>query len=155
MRSLDGIEEMLEAGAKRIVTSTQGLLNPGWLREASHLFGDRIMVAIDAKGDEVVSHGWQTNTGLNLYEAAFIAEEYGASSIIYTDVSREGRLLGPNVVECFALTGIVDLEVIASGGIRNREDIDDLADAEVDGVILGTAAYTGQIALKELFDSTE
>src|SRR5690606_4669695 len=127
----------------------------GWLREASHLFGDRIMVASDAKGDEVDSHGWQTNTGLNLYEAAFIAEEYGASSIIYTDVSREGRLLGPNVVEYFALTGSADVGGNASGGIRNREDIDELADAEVDGVILGTAAYTGQIALKELFDSTE
>ena len=88
-------------------------------------------------------------------EAAFIAEENGASSIIYTDVSREGRLLGPNVLKCFDLTGIVDIEVIASGGIRNREDIDDLAEAEVDGVILGTAAYTGQLALKELFDSTE
>ena len=50
---------------------------------------------------------------------------------------------------------IVDLEVIASGGIRSREDIEDLANAEVDGVILGTAAYTGQLALKELFDSTE
>ncbi|HEX5796896.1 MAG TPA: 1-(5-phosphoribosyl)-5-[(5-phosphoribosylamino)methylideneamino] imidazole-4-carboxamide isomerase [Candidatus Saccharimonadales bacterium] len=151
LRQMSDIDELLNAGAEKVVTSTRALLQPGWLKEAASNFGKNVIVAIDAKDDEVVSHGWQQSTGLNLYEAAIMAEEDGAGGIIYTDVNREGRLQGPNVVKCFDLAGIVEIEMIASGGIRSNEDIYDLAEAEVDGVILGTAAYTGQLSLGELF----
>lgn len=152
LREMDDIETLLGAGAQKVVTGTQALMKPGWLREASHIFGNKVMVSVDAKGDEVVSHGWQLNTGLNLYEAAIMAEENGAAGLIYTDVNREGRLQGPNVISCFDLTGIVEIELLASGGIRSEDDIADLAEAEVDGVILGTTAYNGQIDLEKLFD---
>ncbi len=152
IRTLNDIYRYLSEGADRVITGTKAIENPAWLYEASSTFPGKLITAIDARNEQVVTHGWQSTTDIHLYQASLMAEENGAAGVFYTDVDREGLLKGPNVLRCFDLTGILNIEVLASGGIRNQNDIADLSEAEVDGVVVGTAAYTGQLALEGLFE---
>ena len=152
VRTRDDVEELLSAGANRVVLGTFALEDPDAVTDICTRFGPRIAVSLDAKGDEVASHGWTVGTGIPLLEAVRMFEDAGCSSFIYTDVSRDGTMGGPNVEALYRLTDVTDLPVIASGGISSLEDLKTVARLRphgVSGVIVGRALYEHKFTISE------
>ena len=152
VRTRDDVEELLVAGANRVVLGTFALEDPDAVTEICSKFGPRITVSLDAKGDEVASHGWTVGTGIPVLEAVRMFESAGCSSFVYTDVSRDGTLSGPNVQALLRLTEVTDLPVVASGGISNLEDLKTVArlsSVGVSGAIVGRAFYEHKFTISE------
>lgn len=154
IRSISDIEELLEAGADKVITGTRALMDPVWFKEAAGNFGAELMLAIDAKNRDVVVNGWKAEAGMSVLDASLCAQDNGISGIIYTDAQKEGQMQGPNIEVCTELAASLgeDVEFLAGGGIGRWEDIVNLGKAGVNGVIIGTPAYLGPLALNGLFD---
>jgi phosphoribosylformimino-5-aminoimidazole carboxamide ribotide isomerase len=148
IRDLDTISFYLDRGIDRIILGTAAHRNPDLVRKAAEQFPGRIVVGIDAKGTQVVVEGWTEQTERNYLELAEHFEGLGISAIIYTDVDRDGMRLGPNLERTRELARRVDIPIIASGGVKDIEDIRTLLPLEQDGVIgviTGKALYEGSL----------
>lgn len=144
VRTLEDVEQLLRAGAGRVVLGTFALEDPSGVRAACGRYGERIAVSLDAKGGELASHGWTVGTGVPVLEAVRGFTEAGVSSFIYTDVSRDGTLSGPDVDGLMRVTAATELPVIASGGISSLDDLRTVAALRgrgVVGAIVGRALY--------------
>jgi phosphoribosylformimino-5-aminoimidazole carboxamide ribotide isomerase len=122
------------------------------VKEACAKFPGRIVVGIDAKNGMVAVQGWAEVTDITAVDLAKKFEDCGVAAIIYTDIARDGMLQGPNLEATKALAEAVSIPVIASGGVSSLKDIENLMDIEnsgVTGVITGKAVYTGAIKLAE------
>jgi phosphoribosylformimino-5-aminoimidazole carboxamide ribotide isomerase len=153
VRDVAAVERWLTGGAARVILGTAALTHPDVLEEVCRRFGDRIAVAIDVRDGEVATEGWVTRTGLPAPAAAARVVEAGARRIVYTDISRDGMLGGPNVVAIERILHEVDVPVIASGGIATVDDIQRLRRLEPDGlegVVVGRALYEGRVRLEDL-----
>ncbi len=153
IRHLSEIETLLKAGAARVILGTLAAKSPGQLAEACARFGERLAVAIDARDGAVVVEGWVTDTGETALAAAARVVRAGARRIIYTDTGRDGMLGGPNLAAFEAVLRVVDVPVIASGGISSAEDVRRLRTLEplgLEGVIVGRALYEGRVRLEDL-----
>lgn len=152
VRTRDDVEELLSAGANRVVLGTFALEDPDAVEDICARFGPRITVSLDAKGDELASHGWTVGTGVPVLEAVRTFESAGCSSFIYTDVSRDGTMGGPNVDALLRLTEISNLPIVASGGISNLDDLRTVARLRpygISGVIVGRALYEHKFGISE------
>jgi phosphoribosylformimino-5-aminoimidazole carboxamide ribotide isomerase len=152
IRDIQTIEAYLTMGISRVILGTAALRNPELVREACRLFPGRILVGIDAKNGMVAVQGWAEVTGISASELAKRFEGEGVAAIIYTDISRDGMLSGPNIEPTRDLAESISIPVIASGGVSKLEDIENLLAIEtsgVTGVITGRAIYTGAIDLAE------
>ena len=150
IRDLETIERLLDDGLKTIIIGTAAVKNPGFLQDACAAFGGQIMVGLDAKDGKVATDGWSKLTGHEVIDLAKKYEDYGVQAIIYTDVGRDGMLGGINIDATLKLAQAVSIPVIASGGLTNLKDIDDLCAIEnegVMGVIAGRAIYNGNLDL--------
>jgi phosphoribosylformimino-5-aminoimidazole carboxamide ribotide isomerase len=148
LRDLAAVEAVLEAGVTWAVIGTRAAVDAGFLAEVGRRFGDRLIVAADAKGDRVAIRGWTESSDLTVVELGRRAREAGAGAVLYTDVSRDGTGLGPNVAATGALAQAAHVPVLASGGVARVDDL--LALARVPGVlgtVVGRAIYTGDIDL--------
>jgi phosphoribosylformimino-5-aminoimidazole carboxamide ribotide isomerase len=135
-----------------VIIGTAAQRNPEMVREASLKFPGRIVVGIDAKNGMVAVQGWAEVTDVTAIDLARKFEGFGVSAIIYTDISRDGMLQGPNLEATRALAEAVSIPIIASGGVSSLQDIRNLMaieDSGVTGVITGKAVYTGAIRLAE------
>jgi len=152
IRELATIEAYLALGLSRVIIGTAAQRDPGLVKEACSLFPGRIVVGIDAKNGMVAVQGWAEVTDCTASDLARRFEGFGVSAIIYTDISRDGMLQGPNLEATRELAEAVTIPVIASGGVSRLEDIKNLMAIEksgVTGVITGKAVYTGAIKLAE------
>jgi len=152
IRDLATIEAYLSLGIGRVILGTAAQRNPELVREACAGFPGRIVVGIDAKNGMVAVQGWAEVTDIRAVEMARRFEGYGVSAIIYTDISRDGMLSGPNIDATRELAEAITIPVIASGGVSRLSDIENLMAIEasgVIGVITGKAIYTGAISLAE------
>ncbi|HLF69462.1 MAG TPA: 1-(5-phosphoribosyl)-5-[(5-phosphoribosylamino)methylideneamino]imidazole-4-carboxamide isomerase [Actinomycetota bacterium] len=150
IRSIDSIERWLEKGAARICVGTRSL-DPTFLKEAIEVAGDRLIVAIDSRGGEVKVAGWLEGTGTRALDLAKQVESAGVSRIIFTDIERDGTLLGPNVEAIDELLSEVGIPVIASGGVSSDIDVMALAklhERGLEGIIIGKALYSGALTLE-------
>jgi len=150
VRDLATIESYLSLGLSRIIIGTAAQRNPELVREACSKFPGRIVVGIDAKNGMVAVQGWAEVTGITGVDLARKFEDCGVTAIVYTDISRDGMLQGPNLEATQALAESVTIPVIASGGVSSLIDIEKLMTIErsgVAGVITGKAIYTGAISL--------
>jgi len=128
------------------------------VREACAKYPGRIVVGIDAKNGMVAVQGWAEVTNITAVELARKFEDCGVAAIIYTDISRDGMLQGPNLEATRALAEAVSIPIIASGGVSSLKDIQNLMDIEssgISGVITGKAVYTGAIQLAEAIALTK
>lgn len=158
IRDIATIEAYLSLGLSRVIIGTAAQRNPELVREACSRFPGRIVVGIDAKNGMVAVQGWAEVTGITAVELARKFEDCGVSAIIYTDISRDGMLQGPNIEATQALAQAVDIPVIASGGVSSLKDIENLMAIEssgVTGVITGKAVYSGAIKLAEAIALTK
>ncbi len=152
IRDIATIEAYLSLGLSRVIIGTAAQRNPELVREACTRFPGRIVVGIDAKNGMVAVQGWAEVTDITAIDLAKKLEGFGVSAIIYTDISRDGMLQGPNLEATKALAEAISIPVIASGGVSTLKDIQDLMAIEesgVTGVITGKAVYTGAIKLTE------
>jgi phosphoribosylformimino-5-aminoimidazole carboxamide ribotide isomerase len=156
LRDEGAIEAILGAGARWAVVGTRAALDPAFLREIGRRWPDRLVVAVDARGDRVAVKGWTEASGETVVDVARRAREAGAAAVLYTDVGRDGTGLGPNVADTAALARAVDLPVLASGGVGRLEDLRALAAIPgVAGAIVGRALYTGAIDLESAVAAIE
>jgi len=152
IRDLATVEAYLSLGISRVIIGTAAQRNPEFVKEACAKFPGRIVVGIDAKNGMVAVQGWAEVTGVTAVELARKFEGFGVSAIIYTDISRDGMMQGPNIEATRQLAESISIPVIASGGLSSLKDIENLMAIEssgVTGVITGKAIYSGAIDLAE------
>ncbi|MGN0793655.1 MAG: 1-(5-phosphoribosyl)-5-[(5-phosphoribosylamino)methylideneamino]imidazole-4-carboxamide isomerase [Aristaeellaceae bacterium] len=149
LRTMQDIELRVEAGVKRCIIGTAAAENPTLVREACQAFPGRIAVGIDAKNGLVATRGWVETSALTAAGLALRMREMGVRDIIYTDVSRDGMMQGPNVEATRRLIAQTGMNVIGSGGVSCLNDLKALKDAGCAGAILGRAMYEGAFTLEE------
>lgn len=152
IRDMDSINLYLTIGASRLILGTAACKDQLFVRDACAKHHGQIMVGIDARDGKVAIKGWEELTNKPAVELAKELEDAGVAGIIYTDISRDGMLKGPNIEGTKALAQAVHIPIIASGGVSNIEDIKKLKELEsvgVAGVITGKAIYTGNLNLAE------
>ena len=152
IRSLHTIEQYLDAGVNYVIIGTKAVKEPKFVAEACKAFPGSVIVGLDAKDGLVATDGWAEVSTLLATELAKRFEQDGVSSIVYTDISRDGMMQGVNVDATVAMAKASGLPVIASGGVTNMDDIRALnavADAGILGAITGRAIYEGELDLAE------
>jgi phosphoribosylformimino-5-aminoimidazole carboxamide ribotide isomerase len=149
IRSIEMIEIILCKGIQRVILGTSAVKDPELVKKAVKAFGNSLAVGIDAKDGMVAIEGWAKTSEFTAIGFAKKMEELGAKTIIYTDISRDGMLKGPNLKAMEDMVKAVAIDVIASGGVTNIQDIRNLKEIGVSGAIVGKALYTGDIDLKE------
>ena len=148
IRDLDTIERYIDDGLRYVIIGTAAVKNPGFLKDACVAFGGHIIVGLDARDGKVATDGWSKLTGHEVADLGKKFEDYGVESIIYTDIGRDGMLSGINIDATVKLAQALTIPVIASGGLSNLADIDQLCAVEsegVEGVICGRAIYSGDL----------
>lgn len=150
IRDITRIQKLMDLGINRAILGTSAAKRPELVREACGLFPGCIVVGIDARDGKVAVQGWEEVTELNALEFAGEMEKLDIAGIIYTDISRDGMLTGPNIEGMSRMTSHVQVPVIASGGVSRIDDIQDLLQIQgLWGVITGKALYEGKLDLKE------
>ncbi len=150
IRDMTKIDELAGIGIDRIILGTIAVERPAIVEEACGRYPGRILVGIDAKDGKAAVKGWVEVTSVHAKELARSVEGKGASGIIYTDISRDGMMTGPNIMAMDQMVRAVNIPVIASGGVSSLKDITNLmAIKGLWGVITGKAIYSGSVELKE------
>ncbi len=150
VRSMTQVQQLFELGVERVVVGTQGVQNPLWVRELCKIFPGRIVLAIDARGRDVVVKGWTQATGKDVVGLARSLDDAGLAAFLYTNVEKEGRLQGIDrrVIDDL-LRNAPKTPLVVSGGITALSDLEWLAGAGVSGAVLGMSIYTGAIDLAQ------
>ena len=150
LRSGEAVKYMLDLGVSRCIIGTMAAERPEFLGELVEEFGhERIVSGVDARDGMVAVDGWERISGMTAVELCLRMKEYGVRHIVYTDISRDGMLSGPNVDYTKMLTEKTGLDVIASGGVSSMEDLETLYESGIGGVIVGKALYEKRIHLPE------
>ena len=150
IRSGEAVERMLGLGVRRVIIGTKAVEHPEFLRDMVRTFGEEAIVAgVDAKDGMVAVEGWEKVSSLTARDLCLTMKEYGVGHIVYTDISRDGMLSGPNVEATRKLTEETGLDIIASGGVSCMEDLKCLHEAGIRGAIIGKALYENRIDLAE------
>jgi len=152
IRDLKTIEEVLGLGVYRVILGSIAVRSPELVREACARFGERVVVGIDAKHGMVAVEGWAETSTISATELAKKMADYGARTIIYTDIGRDGTLAGVNVEETAEVARTSGISVVASGGVKSLDDLRALKAREADGItgaILGKSLYMHTLDLKE------
>lgn len=149
IRAIETIEIILCKGIERVILGTSAVNDQELVKQAVRSFGNNLAVAIDAKDGLVAIEGWAKTSEFTAIGFAKKMEDLGAKVIIYTDISRDGMLNGPNLKAMEEMVKAVKIDVIASGGVTSLQDIINLKNIGVSGAIVGKALYTGDIDLKE------
>lgn len=152
VRSLKDVEDLCSAGVARVVLGTVAAESPQLLKDFVTNFSSRVCVGIDARDGRVMTRGWESATPLLAVELAKSVAECGVERIVYTDIARDGMLSGPNIEQTLAVARAANINVTASGGVSNLDDLKRLRDAGdslIDSVIVGKALYEGKFKLAE------
>jgi phosphoribosylformimino-5-aminoimidazole carboxamide ribotide isomerase len=150
IRNIKRIENLINLGVDRTIIGTSAAENPDMVKEACEKFPGKVFVGIDAKNGKVAVKGWVEVTELDAIEFARKMESVGVAGIIYTDISRDGMLTGPNINAMDKMVKAINIPVIASGGVSGIDDIKSLMQIEnLWGLITGKALYSGALDLKE------
>lgn len=150
------VDELLELGVRHVIIGSAAVSNPEWVGQLAKKHGDKIIAGLDAKDGEVRTHGWVEGSGLELITLGKQMADLGVQRIIYTDISRDGMLGGPNIEGSAKVARETGLEVVISGGVSNADDIRASAstgEAKVVGVIVGKAIYEGRVTPKQAVEA--
>ena len=152
IRSMATIEAYLNAGVDRVILGTAAVCDPAFLREAVAKYGDKIAVGVDIKDGKVAIKGWTETADWDAMDFCRKLQEIGVSTVICTDISRDGAMQGTNHVLYQTMAQELSLDIIASGGVSSLEDVQKLTALGIRGAIIGKAYYTGAISLKEAIE---
>jgi phosphoribosylformimino-5-aminoimidazole carboxamide ribotide isomerase len=150
LRSVEHIDAALAAGVDRVMVGTRAIEDPAFVDTALARFGSKLGIGIDARDGRVAVRGWVDVSNVDALDLARSMAERGVKTIVYTDISRDGMLSGPNLEAMRRMAEAVpEVSVIASGGVAALGDVLDLALTGTVGVIVGKAIYTGNLDLSE------
>ena len=153
IRNFKIVEDLIESGIERMILGTAVIENPDMVRTICGKYGTAIAIGIDARGGMAAVEGWTKSSNRTALHLAQEAINLGAQRIIYTDIGRDGTLMGPNIDGIKEFAKSVNVPVIASGGISSKEDVENIKKLHVycvEGCIIGKALYTGKIKLEEV-----
>lgn len=149
IRDMETVSYYLEHGITRVILGSAAVKEPEFVKQAVKEYGDRIAVGIDARNGMVAAEGWLQTSVVSYLELAKQMELIGVKKIIFTDISQDGTLAGPNLAQLDRINQAVSCDIIASGGVANSKDILNLKDLGLYGAICGKAVYTGNLDLRE------
>lgn len=149
IRDRAAIDGVLALGAQYVVLGTAAVRSPALVEEACRAHPGRVIVAVDARDGIVAVDGWTASGGITAVELGQRASTWGAAALLYTDVSRDGLHVGPNVEMTAQLTRAVSCEVIASGGVGSLADLAALRDAGIAAVVVGRALYDRRFTVEQ------
>ena len=147
------VKELLDLGINRVIVGTMAIENKELLKELIEKYkAEKIVVSIDAKNGKVATHGWEKVSDIDSVDLCKELEQIGVKTIVYTDISKDGMLEGPNFDIYKELSQKTSLDLIASGGVTSIDDVKRLLDMNMYGAIIGKALYDNRIDLKEVLD---
>lgn len=149
IRNMQRIEDYLSLGVKRVILGTAAIRNYPFVEEAVKEFDNAVAVGVDAKEGFVAVSGWQETTNVNSVEFCKKLRDSGVSTVIYTDISKDGMLSGTNLEIYKELSAIKGLDIVASGGITFADELKTLNEMGIYGAIVGKAVYEGKLSLKD------
>lgn len=149
IRTMDSIFKYVEHGIDRVILGSAAINNPVFAKEAIKEFGEKVAIGIDARNEMVSGSGWTEDSNIHFIDMAVRMEEAGARTIIFTDISKDGTLQGPNLEQLARIHDAVGCNIIASGGIKTLKDIKDLKAMGLYGTICGKSIYKGTLSLEE------
>jgi phosphoribosylformimino-5-aminoimidazole carboxamide ribotide isomerase len=152
IRTIDDVQQLCDAAVARVVLGTVAVESLELLRDLVVRFGEKICVGIDARNGQAATRGWQTETQIKAADLARSVVGCGVRRIIYTDISRDGMLTGPNIEQTVSVARAANVHVTASGGVSSLDDIRRLRDAGeplLDSVIVGKALYEQKFKLED------
>lgn len=149
IRSEATIEALLEIGLTRLVVGTLALKKPDWFAEMAQKYPNKLALGIDARGGMVATDGWLETSATPATELAKRFDGLPVAALIYTDVSTDGMMRGPNVEEALTMARSTSIPVVASGGVTRIDDVKRLAEAGLPACIIGRALYENTINLED------
>lgn len=149
IRSMETVDYYLQNGISRVILGSAAISNPELVKQAVRKYGDKIAVGIDARDGYAAAEGWLDTSSVFYLDLAKAMEQAGVQTIIFTDISRDGTLSGPNLEQLDRLNRAVSCGIVASGGIKNLEDIQQLRQMNLYGAICGKSIYQGTLSLRE------
>ncbi len=152
VRELESIEELFAAGASEVVLGTKAIEDREWLEKAATLYPNRLIVAADARGRNVATHGWSETSSLHVTTFVKELNRLPLAAILVTAIDHEGRMEGSDVSLMRELATLSQLPLQASGGVGTLADLRDLAAAGVSAAIVGMALYTGALETSAIIE---
>ena len=154
IRNLETIEMWLSKGLERVILGTVAVKNPSLVKLAASKYPDKIAVGIDARDGRVAIDGWAKDTDIWATELAKKFENDGVSAIVYTDINRDGAMMGPNLSATAEMANAVSIPIIASGGVSSLNDLKVLKEcgAQLNGTISGRALYDQKFTVQEALE---
>ena len=155
IRSMRDIEQRIDAGVSRVIIGTAAVNNPELVKEAVRVYGDKIAVGIDASKGMVATDGWEKISDVPAIVLCKKMAEIGVKTVVYTDISKDGMMSGPNIESTKELVEQSGINIIASGGVSTMSDLEGVESINAQGVIIGKALYQGALDLKEVIERFE
>jgi phosphoribosylformimino-5-aminoimidazole carboxamide ribotide isomerase len=149
LREESSIKRLLDIGVERVIIGTKAVSDFAWFSQVAEKFSGKIALGLDGRGSKVATHGWTQDSQQFLLDFAAEAAELPLAAIIYTDITKDGMMIGPNFERTKSLIDAVDLPVIASGGVNSIEDIKKLVEIGASAVIIGRSLYEGTLKLSD------
>lgn len=149
VRDEAAIVQMLEAGVTRLILGSSAVKQFAWFSEMAQKYPQRLVLGLDARGANIATEGWLEQGAQTVLEFAKKAADLPLAAIIYTDISKDGMLAGPNIDRTHALVEAVELPIVAAGGVTTVDDVRTLKRIGVAGAIIGRALYEGTITLPD------
>jgi phosphoribosylformimino-5-aminoimidazole carboxamide ribotide isomerase len=153
LREEDSIKQLFDVGVERVIIGTKAVSDFEWFAEMAEKFSGKIVLGLDARGTKVAIEGWTKNTSESLLKFVKKVAKLPLAAIIYTDITKDGMMKGPNIKRTKALAATVRVPVIASGGVSKIGDIKKLAKSGVEAIIIGRALYEGKLNLAEAIEA--
>lgn len=155
IRDIKKIEALLEIGVSRVILGTFAIKQFDKLKGLSKAYPNRLIVSVDSRNGYVTYNGWQEDSKIDTVNFCIQLEQTGIETIVYTDISKDGMMLGPNYEDYISIRNKTNLNVIASGGVRDCSDIQKLKKTNVIGAIVGKSIYIKQTTVKELIECSQ
>lgn len=155
LRTMADIALRIEAGVTRCIIGTAAIEKPDLVKEACRAFPGQIAVGLDAKDGFVATRGWVETSALTAAEVALRMRDMGVSTLIYTDISRDGMMQGPNFAATQRLIDKTQMDIIGSGGVSSIDDLLKLQEIGCAGAILGRAMYEGAFTVPDALEAIQ
>lgn len=152
IRTMQDIDFYISSGISRVILGSVALKDPELVKKAVNAYGDKIAVGIDAKNGYAAAEGWTQTSDIYFTDLAKKMEQCGVKTIIYTDISKDGTLSGPNLEQLDEINNAVSCNIIASGGVTDIDDIKALKSLGLYGAICGKSIYSGSLDLKQALE---
>lgn len=152
IRSMEVVEKYISAGLDRVILGTAAVTNEGFVQKAVEKYGEKIAVGIDIKDGFAAIKGWTEISGIDAFEFCERMEKIGVRTLICTDISKDGAMVGTNRALYKKLSEKFSVDIVASGGVSSIDDVKALRKLNIYGAIIGKAYYTKAVDLGEAIE---